>query len=256
MKRTFVPVLLLSLLISLFFFCSQSEKEGEIKVTSAEVDQTLEKIKTYEYGQSREYLTQLGDYVRYVNKSSGVYKEFEDKFIKFLKSDATLAGKLFICRQLSIIGTDASIPVLSKMLLEEKTYGMARFALERISGDKVAETFRDALQKTSGNIKIGIINSLGHIQDENCVDDLGKLTKDSDPLIATAAVAALGKIGNSEAINVLAETKKSAKSDLQIRVLDSYLLCADKLIASGQTEKANTIYKELYAKDRGSSQQA
>ena len=147
MKRTLVFVLMLSslLIFSLFIFCSESEKAEYLKVTSLELDQTLEKIKIYDYGQSREHLTQLGDYVRYVDKSSDVFQEFENKFIRFLESDATLAGKLFICKQLSIIGTDVSIPTLAKLLLEERTSDMARYALERISGEKVAEKVGEGL---------------------------------------------------------------------------------------------------------------
>ena len=55
-----------------------------------------------------------------------------EEFIAFLKSDATTAAKDFICRQLGVIGSEASVPVLAAMLNDPGTADLGRYALERI----------------------------------------------------------------------------------------------------------------------------
>ena len=58
---------------------------------------------------SRESLTQLTDFERSVYGEPKTLKELEKKYVKFLKSDASLAGKQFICRRLSVFGSDESV---------------------------------------------------------------------------------------------------------------------------------------------------
>jgi len=251
LKKTSHQILILIFIpISLFFFyCSKPEKKDYLVVTNEQVNQVLQQISTHQYGQNRELLTQLSDYVQNMDKSSDTFKNIESKFTKFLESDATLDGKLFVCKQLSIIGTKLSIPTLSEMLVQETTSNMSRYVLERIDSKGAAGALRAALPNITGNMKVGIINSLGEIQDKNCVSQLKRLISDSDPVIAAASVAALGKIGNTDAMSTLANAKDNTEGKLRERVLNSYLMCADKLAALGETEKANAIYEELFAED-------
>jgi len=51
-----------------------------------------------------------------------------------LDSDATTDCKKFICRQLSLIGSGAEVPVLARLLDDKDLSFAARFALERIPG--------------------------------------------------------------------------------------------------------------------------
>ncbi len=211
----------------------------------SEMDELFAKIKTYDWGQSRASLTEVSDLVR---KSSGSPKELskiEKNLLEVLKSDATYACKQFVCRELSIIGTKQSVPTLGKMLTDEKLSDIARYALERIPGSVVNETLRDALKKTSGKIKVGIINSLGQHRDSKAVAALGGLVSDSDQMVAAAAVSALGQIADAEATKALAEAKGKATGKLRLLVLDAYLKCADKLVAEGKKAEALAIYEEL-----------
>jgi hypothetical protein len=209
------------------------------------MDELFEKIKTYDWGQSRASLTEVSDLVQ---KSSGSPKErskIEKSLLEVLKSDATYAGKQFVCRELSIIGTEQSVPTLGKMLTDEKMSDMARYALERIPGAVVDEALRDALPKTSGKIKVGIINSLSSRRDSKAVSALSNLIGDSDQMVAAAAVSALGQIADAEATKALAEAKSKATGELRLLVLDAYLKCADQLVAEGKKAEALAIYEEL-----------
>ena len=137
------------------------------------------------------------------------------------------------------------------MLNDPKLSDLARYALERYPEEigTVDEALRNALQKTTGKTKVGIINTLGERRDSKSVKALGELIYDSDKIVAVAAVSAIGKIGGLEATDVLAKAKDKTSGDLKLVVLDSYLKCADQLAAQGRKEQALAIYKELSDKE-------
>ncbi|MHC4654030.1 MAG: ThuA domain-containing protein [Planctomycetota bacterium] len=218
----------------------------------SEMDELLEKIKKYDYGQSRAALTELSDKIRDAYGKRAELRRIEKSLVGLLQSDATPAAKQFTCRKLSIIGTSACVPALTAMLTkkpaskqEPHPADMARYALERISGAAVDAALREALLKTSGTAKVGIINSLGQRRDRKAVKALAKLVYDSDALTADAAAAALGKIASPGATKALAKARTKTKGKLRLVVLDSYLKCADRLAARGKKSEASAIYKQL-----------
>ena len=213
------------------------------------MEELLEKVKTYDWGQNRLALTEVSDLVREAYGNPAELRQIEESLLKVLDSDAKRAGKQFVCRQLSIIGTERSVPTLAKMLTGEETSDMARYALERIPGAAVDEALREALPKAEGNPKVGIINSLGQRRDRGAVRALRGLISDPNETVAAAAVAALGQIADSQATSALAQAKDKTSGKLQMLVLDAYLRCADQLAAQGEKEQALAIYKELQKED-------
>jgi len=217
-------------------------------------DELLGKIATYEFGQSRENLTKLTDIIRESYYSAQLLKQFEKRLLKFLRSEATLAGKQFICKQLSIIGTEEAVPTLTAMLTQPATSDMARYALERIPGAAVDEALCNALDKTSGKVKVGIINSLGERGNEATVVLLSRLLRvpalrgpsDTDKEVAQAAAAALGKIAGPTAAAELGDALRQASGDWRMVLADAYLMCAHKFVTSGNKNAAMAIYQELY----------
>lgn len=59
----------------------------------------------------------------------------EQRYLSFLRSNATLEAKQFVIQQLSHVASDKSISTLSSMLYDDETAAMARNALEQIPGD-------------------------------------------------------------------------------------------------------------------------
>ena len=214
-------------------------------VDTEKLGRLLGEIAEYDYGKSREVLTQLSDFIRGLEGAENL-KAVEEKFLVFVQSDATLAGKQFICRNLSIMGTEASAEILAEMLIDPKTSDMARYALERIPGEGVDEVLRKTLPKTKGVEKIGVVSTLGLRADKKSVPLLAALIGDFDADVAAAAVAALGQIGTPDARSALAKAKDTTRGDLRMSVLDAYLNCADRLIDDGENEEALKIYRELY----------
>src|SRR4030043_1580163 len=145
----------------------------------------LEKIKTYDWGQNRAALTEAEDAIKKTYGKKDEMAKMEKSLLSVLElPDATRAGKDFICRQLRVIGTEQSVPVMAKMLTQDEYSDMARYALERIPGSAVEKALRDTLPAASGRAKVGIINSLGQRSDTKAVDALSKLLGDSDEPVA------------------------------------------------------------------------
>jgi HEAT repeat protein len=216
------------------------------------VGELLEKIWGYEYGQSRKPLAELEEFLRSALESPEILKKTEKQFTKLLRSDATLDAKQFACRQLSVIGSEDSVSVLAAMLGEPETADMARYALERIEGESVDEALLKALPKATGKEKTGIINTLGARGDGKSVGVLAGLIYDSDVQIATAAVAALGRIADSSAASTLAKATGKTSGKLKQQVLHAYLNCTDNL-AKHDKAKALEIYSQAYSSENPES---
>ncbi|MEE9170019.1 MAG: HEAT repeat domain-containing protein, partial [bacterium] len=214
--------------------------------TKPTVDKFLAEIASYEYGQSREALSNLADYLREMEDSPKELKRMEKRLSGMLRTDATPAGKQFICKQLSVMGSKESVPALAEMLTDPTTSDMARYALERIPHGSADKALRKALPKTHGKVKVGIINTLGRRRDAKSVSDLRKLINNTDPMVASAAVAALGEIANKNAAKELKKAMSQTTGNLRMQVSDSYLKCADEFAAQGKLSKALEIYQELY----------
>lgn len=209
-----------------------------------------QKVATYKFGESREALTVAADQIRAASGKPEQQQNVQQLCSLLRSPQATYESKEFACRQLALIGSAESVPALAAHLTgDEKLSNMARYALERIPGEAAVEALRAALGKTSGLNKIGMINSLGVRGDAKSVGRLGKLLKNKDPQIAAAAAKALGKIGGVEATGLLAKAVKRGQSDPQVlsTAKDSYILCAESLLAQGKKAEAIAIFNEMAA---------
>jgi len=215
------------------------------------LEKLLDKVATYDYGTSRIALSEISDSLRKYSNSPKTLKHFAKQLVKFLqRPDTTFAGKQFVCRKLSIIGTEQAVPTLAAMLTDSKTSDMARYALQRIDGQDVDKALRDALQRSSGKARVGIINSIGRRADTSAAKALVGLIYDSDPDTASAAVAALLEIGGPVATKALGKAEKKTSGKLKMQVSDAYLECADKLMDEGKTKTANRIYEKMSKPDK------
>jgi HEAT repeat protein len=126
---------------------------------------------------------------------------------------------------------------------------MARFALERIPATEAATALRDALAKTNGKLKIGVIASLGARRDAASVSALSALLTDTDEQIVRAAATALGDIATAEAAKSLADCKPAGAA-AKSAAIDARLACAESLLAAGNKADALAIYKSFAAGDQ------
>jgi len=204
-----------------------------------------EKLKTYDFGDSRQPLTEISDEIRKAYGKPEELKKFETSLDDVLKSDAKYAGKRYACRELSIIGTQQSVPALAPMLTNQEYSDMARYALERIPGEAADKALLDALPKAEGKARIGIVNSLGERGTKAAAGEIAKLVDNSDRVLAGAAISALGKIGGPDALKGLDKALAGAPDNQKMLVYDALLRIADKMAAAGDKTGANKIYISL-----------
>ncbi len=201
-------------------------------------------IEDYDFGKSRQALAGIEEEIRIQPVSS--FPQIEARLLEALNSSrTTFAGKQFVCRMLRRIGSAKSVPALSEMLADKEFSHIARFALQYMDAPEAGAALRKALGELDGDLKIGVIGSIAQRGDRKTVSEIGKLVTSSDTKMAGAAIRALGRIGGVEAAGILAKAKTPA--DLKSELDNSYLMCADKMVAEGQTDRAAAIYREMVA---------
>lgn len=98
-------------------------------------DELLECLDDYHKGDSRHCLQDLTNYLRAASSDQEKMSGYEQKLIKFIGSSATSDAINEVCREISLWGTEECIPALEKLMEDDDTKEMARFALERIKGE-------------------------------------------------------------------------------------------------------------------------
>ncbi|MCX6906717.1 MAG: HEAT repeat domain-containing protein [Verrucomicrobia bacterium] len=169
----------------------------------------------------------------------------EEEQIAILQSTASPQQKDAACAQLKRIGTARSVPALATLLAHEQLSHSGRYALESMPALEAGRALTDALDKTTGLTKTGIIISLGNRRDTAALPALAKLVRDSNPLVASAAAVALGKIGGSRATQALNAARLTAPAEIQPALTDGLLRCAAQILANGNKAAASAIYRQF-----------
>jgi len=173
----------------------------------------------------------------------------ERELIAVLQSDAPKADKAITCKRLAIYGSKDAVPALAALLPDEELTSWARIALEAIPGPEADAALRAALDKLEGRVLIGVINSIGVRRDAGAVDQLIGRLKDADAEVASAAAAALGRIGNAPATKALRQSLAGAPAAVRSAVAEGCILCAERLLAEGNREEAARLYDEVRTAD-------
>ncbi len=210
------------------------------------LEQAFDALKTYDWGVDRHVLDPIDEAVVTTRNDPAARKELESKLLAVLQSNAPRDAKDYICRQLRTMGTAASVPALEKLLAGAELSHMARYALERIPGPQAGKALERQLRKLSGNLKVGVISSLGTRGQDGTskpVGSLRPLLNDPDDDVARAAAIALGRIASVEADKALASARPSAA--LVAVFADASMSCAEKLLAAGHAREAKATYERL-----------
>jgi HEAT repeat protein len=209
----------------------------------------LAQLKTYDYGQSEQPLHAIELYVVRHATDAARKAEVAERLAAILAGPKlSYAAKVFICQRLLVVGTEAQVPLLTKMLDDPQTAELARYTLEAIPGEASLAALRGALTRFQGMPLVGVVNSLGIRHDEKSTAELAALLGNADPLLAAAAAEALGKIGSSRAAAFLAKAEVPAKALAALH--NAQLQCAERLIAAGNTAAAAAIYQQVWSSHR------
>lgn len=168
------------------------------------------------------------------------------KLHSILKSDASIREKGVACKRLAVIGRKESIPILAELLSHDQLSHSARFALEAMPNAAVDRVFRESLKTLKRTQLVGVINSIGLRKDTEADSRLIELLDSSDSQVEAAASAALAQIANEQSVVAILQRLKS-KADTAIA--DACLTCAERLMASNQSDRAIEVYDVLRQSD-------
>lgn len=170
----------------------------------------------------------------------------EQRLIEVLKSSATPQEKDAACAELKRIGTARAVPALAGLLADKGLSHSARYALESMPAPEAGLALIEALDKTGGLTRAGIIHSLGRRRESKAVPNLMRLLADPDLSTAGAAATALGRIGGAPATRALLEalSRKSA-AELRNAILDGLLASANQDLAEGRRDEATKVFEKL-----------
>jgi HEAT repeat protein len=169
--------------------------------------------------------------------------EIEDALVRTVASaDATIESRRFSCRMLQRIGTDKCVPVLARLLTDEKLSHHARLALQTMKDSAEAgSALRGALGRAPDKLKPGIIGSIAERRDDAATSGLAGLVTGADAEVAAAALNALGKIGGRQSLRILQRAQVSGAA--KAARLNALLLCAEGLDEGQATDVYRSIYQ-------------
>jgi hypothetical protein len=107
------------------------------------------------------------------------------------------------------------------------------------------EALRAALAEAKGDALVTLIGSLGDRRDAACRAAFIRLAADENPVVAEAALVALGKVSGPEAAAALAKARTAGPEKLRPVAAQASLQCAEGLIAQGKPADADAIYRDL-----------
>jgi HEAT repeat protein len=168
--------------------------------------------------------------------------EKERELIAVLQSGAPASEKAVPCKLLAVYGSDAAVPALAPLLMDEKLASWARIALEAIPGESASEALRAAVPKLQGRLLVGTINSIGVRHDSKAIGELASRLKDPDPEVASSAAVALGRIGGPSAASALKGSLSAVNSEVRTAVAEGCIRCAEQFLAAGQPTEAIELY--------------
>jgi HEAT repeat protein len=170
----------------------------------------------------------------------------EADLIAILQSNSGAPEKWAACQKLRMIGTANAVPALAALLTDERLSQAARHTLEGLPVPEAGTALRDALGRTSGALKAGVIESLGWRAEAASVSSIKPSLTDADPIIAAAAAAALGRIGGAEAVVALNAAHNEVPESVKPFVRESLLKCAERFVAAQNNTAAAEIYRGLF----------
>jgi HEAT repeat protein len=217
--------------------------------TQADIEKAVAAIRTYDYGGSRKALIAVEQLINETYGNPALRAAIEKELVKVLESDAALSCKQFVCQKLSVIGSDASLPALATMLADSDSHLVeaACYAILPNPSPAAGGTLRAALGKARGDGLVAVINVLGERRDAEAAEAIAGLAADENAAVAGSAIAALGKIANGKASEVLIKLLQSEDDSRCIAADHAYLQCAQELERRGSLAEAKAAYARLGA---------
>ena len=216
--------------------------------TPMEISKTVSAVRGYDYGRSTVPWFELDQLIKRSHERPEAKARIERELARLLDSGVELACKQEICRRLWIFGGDASLPSLEKMLADSDphTAEAACYAIASRPSEAADQALRKALGRREDGGLAAVATLLG---DRRVADAAGRLTglaKRGDGEVASAAIAALGKIASPKAREALSHLHTEG-GDKGREASHAVLESGRELLAKGQESAAKAVLGPLTA---------
>jgi HEAT repeat protein len=211
------------------------------------LDSILKDLQTYDFASGVGAPMRLHAYVFAHKENPQDRKETETALLRFVQGSPAPGGLMAACRALRLIGGPDAVPVLAALVLKPEATDQARYALERIPGSEADKALLAALDKAQGEMRRGIVFSLGERRSQAAVPALARLAAGNDPVMAADAIKALGKTGGPEAIRALTGLVRVSSPSLKSDSASALLLAAEGALSAGDKAAAAAVYDNIFA---------
>lgn len=255
MNKTRQPIAIAALLVFASLTCAAIPAAGQVNERPPQdkplvydsLDAILKDLQTYDFASGVGAPMRLHAYVFTHKDDPQARKETEGALLKFVQGSPAPGGLMAACRALRLIGGPDSVPVLAALALKPETTDPARYALERIPGAEADQALIVMLDKTQGDIRRGIVFSLGERRSAAAVPALARLVGGKDAVLAADAIKALGKTGGAVAIQVLSAALGKSAAPLKSEIASALLRSAEGPVAAGDKAAAAAVYDKVFA---------
>ncbi len=213
-------------------------------VSMAEVEKAFEGLRGYDFGTDRAFLLVLDEAIRQTAGNEEQRNRLANAFAEVAADDSlTFAAREVALRRLGEMGAGKQVEQIEKVLAnpDEKLAERARQAIESIPGERSDKALLDALGKSSGSLKIGIIHALGNRQVNSAIKPLTEIARGNNADEARAAMKALGDIANGDAANALDQLRPADD------VREAWFMALNDAAAS-LAEKNPKLAERLYSR--------
>lgn len=169
----------------------------------------------------------------------------ESSALAVLNSDAGTYEKAMACDALGAVGTAKAVPALATLLADEKLHDYARDGLERIGDPAAKKALLDSLETLKGNLRTGVIITLGDLGDAAAVPALTAIAKagGDDKHATAAALSSLGKIATEDSAKAILAVLASGDASAQDAASHAALTAAQRMEKAGQKGAAEKLRK-------------
>ena len=218
--------------------------------TKAQIRQAVGELAAFDYGKNRNILLTVDDCINAARGNKELRGAIERALIRIIESDAKFAAKQAACRGLLVVGSDASVGAMSKMLAskDHKVVEAACYALSGRATPKTKAALRKALDHAGSDPgRAAIITLLGNLRDSESIGALVRSAGSKRPVVSEAAMSALGRIASGDAVVALRKLLAGGDQARRHAAAAALLQAAQRLAGQRKDADAASIYKQLAA---------
>lgn len=193
----------------------------------------------------------LGNLSKFVTtgKDEADRKMVSLSYLKALEKQSDDEIKVFLIKQLQMVGKNETVDALSNYLSNDRLCGVATMALTTIGTKKAGEALSSSLSGLKGENQIQVIKGLGTLQVASAEQAIHGFAVSEDVNLKKVSLYYLANLPTQKYGKTLETAAKNAGYTFEeTRSNASYVLYAERLAQVGQLSKCEKICKKLISK--------